>query len=86
MARAENVRVHGKSYALETLTANDKLLIVDDVSGGRHTRAVVEQLKKVLNMPAEVRVARYGSMQRTIRRILIIICMRQIVGLCCPMN
>ena len=60
IARAENIRVHGKSYALEALTADDKLLIVDDVyRSGRHTRAVVQQLKKGLrrNMPAEVRVA-----------------------------
>jgi hypoxanthine phosphoribosyltransferase len=60
MRRFEGIRVHGKSYALETLTADDRLLIVDDVfRSGRHTRAVVDQLRLGLrrNMPREVRVA-----------------------------
>lgn len=59
-AEAENIRVHGKSYALESLTADDRLLIVDDVyRSGRHTQAVIEQLNAALrrNMPADVRVA-----------------------------
>ena len=48
------------SYALETLRADDRLLIVDDVfRSGRHTLAVVDQLRLGLrrNMPREVRVA-----------------------------
>ena len=60
MRRFEGIRVHGKSYALETLRADDRLLIVDDVfRSGRHTRAVVDQLRLGLrrNMPREVRVA-----------------------------
>mgnify|MGYP001168396435 FL=1 len=60
VSRSESIRVHGKSYALETLSADDKLLIVDDVfRSGRHTRAVVDQLRVGLrrNMPKEVRVA-----------------------------
>ena len=60
MRRFEGIRVHGKSYALETLRAEDRLLIVDDVyRSGRHTRAVVDQLRLGLrrNMPREVRVA-----------------------------
>ena len=60
MRRFEGIRVHGKSYALETLRADDRLLIVDDVfRSGRHTRAVVDQLRLGLrrNMPSEVRVA-----------------------------
>ena len=60
MRRFEDIRVHGKSYALETLRADDRLLIVDDVfRSGRHTLAVVDQLRLGLrrNMPREVRVA-----------------------------
>ena len=56
----EGIRVHGKSYALQTLSADDRLLIVDDVyRSGRHTRAVVDQLRTGLrrNMPHQVRVA-----------------------------
>ena len=60
IARDEDISVHGKSYALESLTADDRLLIVDDVyRSGRHTDAVIEQLRVGLrrNMPREVRVA-----------------------------
>ncbi|MAI15800.1 MAG: hypoxanthine phosphoribosyltransferase [Gammaproteobacteria bacterium] len=56
----EKIRVHGKSYALESITADDRLLIVDDVyRSGRHTRAVVDKLSEGLrrNMPKDVRVA-----------------------------
>jgi hypoxanthine phosphoribosyltransferase len=59
-AAKEGIRVHGKSYALEALSADDRLLIVDDVyRSGRHTRAVVDQLSTGLrrNMPEDVRVA-----------------------------
>lgn len=58
--KKETIRVHGKSYSLETLSADDHLLIVDDVCrSGRHTTAVIEQLRLGLrrNMPKEVRVA-----------------------------
>lgn len=54
------IRVHGKQYLLENLNADDHLLIVDDVfSSGRHTQAVVDQLRLGMkrNMPEEVRVA-----------------------------
>jgi hypoxanthine phosphoribosyltransferase len=57
---ARPIRVHGTQYLLETLNAEDQLLIVDDVfSSGRHTRAVVDLLRTRTkrNMPAEVRVA-----------------------------
>ena len=60
MRRFEGIRVHGKSYALEALSAGDRLLIVDDVyRTGRHTQAVVDQLRVGLrrNMPKEVRIA-----------------------------
>lgn len=55
-----NIRVHGTQYLLETLTANDSLLIVDDVCGSGWTLATVKQrLEHRLrrNMPAEVRTA-----------------------------
>lgn len=54
------IYVHGKQYLLENLNTDDRLLIVDDVfSSGRHTNAVVEQLRAGLkrNMPNDVRVA-----------------------------
>ena len=55
IARAENIRVHGKSYALEALTADDKLLIVDDVyRSGRHTRAAVSYTHLTLPTNREV--------------------------------
>lgn len=55
-----DIRVHGKQYLLETVNAEDRLLIVDDVfSSGRHTEAVIESLRSGLkrNFPAEVKVA-----------------------------
>ncbi|MEM7098030.1 MAG: hypoxanthine phosphoribosyltransferase [Pseudomonadota bacterium] len=54
------IRVHGKQYLLESMNCDDRLLIVDDVfSSGRHTRAVIDALKRGLkrNMPGDVRVA-----------------------------
>jgi uncharacterized protein len=54
------IKVHGKQYLLENLDAEDRLLIVDDVfSSGRHTTAVVEQLRVGMkrNMPADIRIA-----------------------------
>ena len=54
------IRVHGTQYLLETLNADDRLLIVDDVlSTGRNVTAVIDRLKKHLkrNMPNEVKVA-----------------------------
>ena len=55
-----DIRVHGKQYLLETMNAEDSLLIVDDVySSGRHTQAVVDSLRSGLkkNFPEDVRVA-----------------------------
>ena len=55
-----SIRVHGRQYLLETINAEDRLLIVDDVfSSGRHTRAVIDALRARLkrNMPEDVRVA-----------------------------
>lgn len=54
------IRVHGTQYLLETLNADDRLLIVDDVlSTGRNVTAVMNRLKSHLkrNMPEEVKVA-----------------------------
>ena len=57
---AANIRVHGTQYLLETLNADDRLLLVDDVSSSGLTLSVVrrrleQRLKR--NMPADVRVA-----------------------------
>ena len=55
MRRFEGIRVHGKSYALEALSADDRLLIVDDVfRTGRHSRAVVIAFAKEENALAWV--------------------------------
>ena len=54
------VRVHGTQYLLETLNADDGLLIVDDVfNTGRSIEAVIKRLQQHLkrNMPRDVRVA-----------------------------
>ncbi len=54
------IRVHGTQYLLESLNADDRLLIVDDVlSTGRNVTAVIKRLEKHLkrNMPSEVKVA-----------------------------
>ena len=57
---ATNIRVHGTQYLLESLNADDRLLLVDDVSSSGLTLSVVrrrleQRLKR--NMPADVRVA-----------------------------
>jgi hypoxanthine phosphoribosyltransferase len=54
------IRVHGTQYLLETLTAEDRLLVVDDVHGsGYSVDAVLRRLRERTrrNMPREVRVA-----------------------------
>ena len=58
--RADEVRVVNLSYLVKKLSADDRLLIVDDVSDtGRSIEAIVERLRLLLrrNMPADVRVA-----------------------------
>lgn len=55
-----SIRVHGRQYLLESVNAEDRLLIVDDVfASGRHTHAVFDALRSRLkrNMPEDVRVA-----------------------------
>lgn len=57
---AREIRVHGTQYLLETLDAEDRLLIVDDVSGSGSTLDVVRQrlaTKLKRNMPDDVRTA-----------------------------
>ncbi|MEM7432978.1 MAG: phosphoribosyltransferase family protein [Pseudomonadota bacterium] len=57
---AENIRVHGTQYLLESLNVDDRLLIVDDVcSSGLTLRAVEDRLRSRLkrNMPTAVRTA-----------------------------
>ena len=54
------IRIHGTQYLLDTLSHDDKLLIVDDVySSGLTTSAVIRRLTSRLknNMPADVRIA-----------------------------
>jgi len=61
VASAESeIRVHGTQYLLESLNADDSLLLVDDVFGtGKNISAVLKRLKHHLkrNMPRQVRVA-----------------------------
>ncbi len=56
----DKIRVHGTQYLLETLNAEDSLLLVDDVcSSGLTLRVVVNRLRQRLkrNMPLELKVA-----------------------------
>ena len=60
LANADAIRVHGTSYLLENLNADDGLLIVDDVySSGLNVKAVIDRLayRTKRNMPEDVRVA-----------------------------
>lgn len=55
-----DISVHGTQYLLETLNHNDRLLLVDDVSGsGRNLAAVIEKLQTRLrkNCPSQIRTA-----------------------------
>lgn len=54
------IRVHGTQYLLESLNAEDRLLLVDDVCGSGQTLQVVlrrlgQRLKR--NMPEQVKIA-----------------------------
>ena len=56
----DNIRVHGTQYLLETLNAEDSLLLVDDVcSSGLTLRVVVKRLRQRLkrNMPEKLKIA-----------------------------
>ena len=57
---SSEIRVHGTQYLLESLNADDGLLIVDDVySTGLNVQAVIDRLKRRTrrNMPHDVRIA-----------------------------
>ena len=57
---SSEIRVHGTQYLLESLNAEDGLLIVDDVySTGLNVQAVIDRLKSRTrrNMPRDVRIA-----------------------------
>jgi len=54
------IHVHGLTYLVKKLNADDKLLIVDDMyRSGKNADAVINELKARLkrNMPSDVRVA-----------------------------
>jgi hypoxanthine phosphoribosyltransferase len=54
------IYVHGLTYLVKKLNADDKLLIVDDMyRSGKNAQAVIDELKRRLkrNMPADVRIA-----------------------------
>ena len=68
----DRIRVHGTQYLLETLNADDPLLIVDDAySSGASVAALVRRLRERTkrNFPREVRVAVpwFRPTQRTLR-------------------
>ena len=57
---SSEIRVHGTQYLLETMNAEDGLLIVDDVySTGLNVKAVIDRLARRtrMNMPHDVRIA-----------------------------
>ena len=57
---AETIRVHGLQYLFETMNAEDRFLIVDDVySSGLNVKAVIDRLEYKMrrNMPRDVRIA-----------------------------
>ncbi len=58
--RAEHVRVHGLSYMIRNINAEDSLLIVDDVyDSGLSVQAIIEtiHMKARRNAPQDIRVA-----------------------------
>lgn len=57
---AKHIEVHGTQYLLETLNADDRLLLVDDVYSSGHTLdAVMSRLRQRLkrNMPENTKIA-----------------------------
>ena len=57
---SSEIRVHGTQYLLETMNAEDGLLIVDDVySTGLNVQAVIDRLASRMrrNLPHDVRIA-----------------------------
>jgi hypoxanthine phosphoribosyltransferase len=69
---AKRIRVHGLRYLLDKISANQSMLIVDDVySSGSSVRAVIDKLQRKgrRNLPADIRVASvwYRPTERTLR-------------------
>ena len=72
VSKADEIRVHGLQYLLETLCSHHSMLIVDDVySTGSSVQAVIDQLarKTRRNLPGDIRVASvwYRPTPRTLR-------------------
>lgn len=58
--QAKEVRVFGEGYLVDTLNAEDRVLIVDDVfDSGRSVEAILRVLRQKLrrNLPADIRIA-----------------------------
>ncbi len=58
--QAKEVRVHGIDYLVSRLTAEDRLLLIDDIfDSGRSLAALVDELSRRCrrNMPSQVRIA-----------------------------
>ena len=58
--QADNVEVYSLSYLIKKMSADDRLLIVDDVfDTGRSIEAVIAKLKVMMrrNLPTDIRVA-----------------------------
>ncbi len=61
---ANRIRVHGTQYLLESLNADDRLLLVDDVySSGKTMDVVISRLEQRLkrNMPKDIKTATIWS-------------------------
>jgi len=72
VSKADEIRVHGLQYLLESLCSHHSMLIVDDVySTGSSVKAVIDQLarKTRRNLPGDIRVASvwYRPTPRTLR-------------------
>ncbi len=72
--KLDGIRVHGLNYLVKNVTAEDKLLIVDDVfDTGRTVDAVICRLSELarLNTPSEIRVAvpYYKPTRREVDRV-----------------
>ena len=72
--RLGGIRVHGLNYLIKNVTAEDRLLIVDDVfDTGRTVDAVIKRLEALarLNTPGDIRVAvpYYKPERREVERV-----------------
>lgn len=58
--QADEVRVHGIDYLVSSLTAEDRLLLIDDIfDSGRSMQAVIAELSRRCkrNLPQDLRIA-----------------------------